>query len=149
MAKKASSQAPSSPAPAEHVVTVREWTPHRSEPVTAIHDAIDAWDGRRASPAATASSAPASPRGNGAAATLDHAELRAKVDRLTKHVKARTVTVTETVTDLVEFGEVEATPAASSRSREPWDAEQVPARRTPKRKTKSARKGKKAARKKR
>lgn len=143
MAKKAP-QAPASVAPAEHVVTVREWNPHRNESVSAIHDAIDSWDGRR--PATTSSTASSTGSShNGRAAPIDHDELRAKVDRLTKHVKARTVTVTETVTELVEFEEGQDPVVHSAVGHgEPWDAESAPSTGTP-RKAKPARKATKAA----
>lgn len=72
----------------EVVAVVREWTPQHETSLTSIHAQIDSW-GRRA----------------GEAPVRDYAEVEAAVDRLTKRVKSRKVTVHETVTEYVDVQE--------------------------------------------
>lgn len=72
----------------EVVGVVREWNPQHEASLTSIHAQIDAW-GRRA----------------GEKPVRDYAEVEAAVDRLTKRVKSRKVTVHETVTEYVEAEE--------------------------------------------
>lgn len=95
----------------EVVAVVREWEPQTNDSLDTIHANVDALG----KPGATAT-APATPRP--ALATKDLAELQARVDRLTKRVKARKVTVTETVTEWVDDdGPVEVVSAARAA---PW-----------------------------
>lgn len=69
----------------EVVAVVREWKPEHDDSLTKIHAAIDSWGRRPDQPP---------PR--------DYAEVEAAVDRITKRVKTRKVTVHETVTEYVD-----------------------------------------------
>ncbi|MEK6974758.1 MAG: hypothetical protein AABY18_00285 [Candidatus Thermoplasmatota archaeon] len=69
----------------ELVGVVREWKPEHDDSLTKIHAAIDSW-GRR----------PDHPP------QRDYADVEAAVDRITKRVKTRKVTVHETVTEYVD-----------------------------------------------
>lgn len=75
----------------EVVAVVREWKPEHDESLTKIHAAIDSW-GRR----------PDQPP------QRDYADVEAAVDRITKRVKTRKVTVSETVTEYVDEEEAPA-----------------------------------------
>ena len=75
----------------EVVAVVREWKPEHDDSLTKIHAAIDSW-GRRPDPAPQ----------------RDHGEVEAAVDRITKRVKTRKVTVHETVTEYVNEEDVAA-----------------------------------------
>lgn len=90
----------------EVVAVVREWNPQNSQDLGTIHDTIDAWGRPK--------EAPAAPR-------RDYAAIEAAVDRITKRVKARKVTVQETVTEYVDADAVEFTEEG------PWDGAQAPA----------------------
>jgi hypothetical protein len=82
----------------EVVGVVREWNPQHEASLTSIHAQIDAW-GRRA----------------GEPPVRDHAQVEAAVDRLTRRVKTRRVTVHETVTEYVDVEE----PAAPAPQAQP------------------------------
>lgn len=88
------------------VAVVREWEPHNHDSLKVIHDTIDGW-GRRQPTAGAATQAP----------SADHGEVVAKVERVTRNVKARTVTVTEAV--------IEPVGHATSGNGEPWDGERA------------------------
>lgn len=75
----------------EVVAVVREWKPEHDESLTKIHAAIDSWGRRPDQPP---------PR--------DYADVEAAVDRITKRVKTRKVTVSETVTEYVDEEEAPA-----------------------------------------
>lgn len=74
------------------VAVVREWEPHNHDSLKLIHETIDSW-GRRQPAARNGAQAPAA----------DHGEVVAKVERITRNVKARTVTVTEAVIEPLEL----------------------------------------------
>ena len=117
------------------VAVVREWAPHNHDPLKVIHETIDAWGGRQA--AAAAATEPQAPG-------PDYDQVVAKVERLTRHVKARTVTVTETVIEPVES-------QATTGNGEPWDGERASVsiasggKRPSKSKSKRAKRGARAA----
>jgi hypothetical protein len=75
----------------EVVAVVREWKPEHDDSLTKIHAAIDSW-GRRADQVPQ----------------RDYSEVEAAVDRITKRVKTRKVTVHETVTEYVDEEEAPA-----------------------------------------
>jgi hypothetical protein len=81
----------------EVVAIVREWKPGHDDSLAKIHAAIDSW-GRR----------PDQPP------QRDYPEVEAAVDRITKRVKTRRVTVHETVTEYVD----EEVPAAPEHGEE-------------------------------
>lgn len=99
---------------AEVVGVVREWKAQHEASLTNIHAQIDAW-GRR----------PGEPP------VRDYAEVEAAVDRLTRRVKTRKVTVEETVTDYVEVADEPAPADAGPVLDEPGGPEpaQAPKRR--------------------
>lgn len=104
------------------VAVVREWDPHNQDSLTRIHETIDSWGRSSAQVAPKPANAP------------EHGEIVGKVERLTRNVKARTVTVTETIT-LDEDGTLGG---------EPWDAVDAPVvslARSPPRKAKSSKAG--------
>jgi hypothetical protein len=77
----------------EVVAVVREWKPEHDDSLTKIHAAIDSW-GRRPD----------------AAPQREFAEVATAVDRVTKRVKTRNVTVHETVTEYVDQEEAADAP---------------------------------------
>lgn len=136
---QADSTAPEQSNPtAPAVQVVREWTPSRADGLQDIRQAVDSighnGGSRRVEPAGD--STPARP-------VLDVAALHAKVDRLTKNVKARKLTITEVITEYED-----ASPPSRARTTgEPWDAEGLATRRPTKARKASPRR--KASRKKR
>lgn len=77
---------------------VKEWQPHSHDPLPMIEATIDSWGRGGNNEVGLASSALTS-----SARDLDHEEVAAHVDKITKRVKGtRKVVVTETVTEWVE-----------------------------------------------
>ena len=101
----------------EVVAVVREWKPEHDDSLTKIHAAIDSW-GRRPDQAPT----------------RDFAEVATAVDRVTKRVKTRNVTVHETVTEYVdeEDHSVEVHGARASGPTEVLEAPKSSGKRKPK-----------------